>query len=48
MARWSRAEKDAQIAHVERNKDHILFHANFGRFLLDDKKYLIKLGGNGE
>ena len=45
---WTRAEKDAQIAHLERNKDHILFHANFGCFLPDDKKHLIKLGENGE
>ena len=48
MGRWPRSKKDAQIAHVERNKDNFLFHANFGRFLPDDKKYLIKLGENGE
>ena len=43
MARWSRADKDAQITHVERNKDHILFHASFSCFLPDEKKYLISL-----
>ena len=49
MNRWTESNKDKQMAHVERNKDQVLFHPNFGRCLPDDKKHLIKRGeSNGE
>ena len=49
MNRWTNANKEKQVDHVDRNKDQLLFHPSFGRFLPDDKKHLIKLGeSNGE
>ena len=46
MSRWSKSEKDLEIAHVESNRNIILFCAGFGCYLLNDKKYLIKFYEN--